>query len=247
MQNSKIEWTDATWNPVTGCTKIGSGCDNCYAERIAERFRGQAAFPKGFELQLRPERLNEPGKWRKPRMVFVNSMSDLFHRDINVHYLDRVFRIMETHDQHIYQVLTKRSSRMRDYVAMRYGVGHWGPPHIWLGVSVEDGSKLSRVEHLRQTTVCPERGVRFVSFEPLIGGVHGPNLDGISWAIAGGESGPKRVARPFCTHWLVDLWRECQRQDVRWFFKQWGAHGRPTSSGVDGLTLEMLESRSFPI
>ncbi len=147
-----IEWTNATWNPVTGCTKISAGCDNCYAERFAERFRGVQGHPfeVGFDLSLRPERLDHPFKWRQPRMIFVNSMSDLFHKGVPLDFVDRVFETMERANWHVYQVLTKRSSRMRAYVNERYRQ-RGSSSHIWLGTSVEDGSKLSRVQHLRDT------------------------------------------------------------------------------------------------
>ena len=150
-QKSEIEWTDATWNPVTGCTKIGPGCDNCYAERFAERWRGIEGHPyeQGFDLRLWPARLGQPARWKKPRMIFVNSMSDLFHKDIPKSHIDAVFDAMETADWHVYQVLTKRSSLMRNYVKRRYDGGRV-PSHIWLGVSVEDSAHKSRIEHLRQ-------------------------------------------------------------------------------------------------
>src|SRR5687768_5483938 len=146
---SAIEWTDATWNPVTGCTKISAGCDNCYAERFSERFRGvkDHPFENGFDLTLRPERLEQPLQWRTPRMIFVNSMSDLFHKEVPKEFIERVFDTMEACKHHTFQLLTKRSSLMRDFLRSRYA-GASGPAHIWCGVSVEDGSKLSRVRHL---------------------------------------------------------------------------------------------------
>ena len=152
--NTAIEWTNATWNPVTGCTKISAGCDNCYAQRFAERFRGVQGHPfsNGFDLTLRPERLEQPLRWSRPRMIFVNSMSDLFHKGVPRNFVDRVFATMERANWHIFQVLTKRSSLMRDYVVARYGVGG-APAHVWIGASVEDGTKLSRVRHLQQTPV----------------------------------------------------------------------------------------------
>ena len=163
---SAIEWTDATWNPVTGCTKVSRGCDNCYAERLAERFRGVPGhtFTTGFDLTLRPERLGQPLTWRRPRMIFVNSMSDLFHKRVPCWFIDRVFETMERANWHIFQLLTKRSSLMRDYLIERYG-GQRGPAHIWCGVSVEDARAKSRVAHLRAAPA----GVRFLSIEPLIG------------------------------------------------------------------------------
>ena len=164
--STAIEWTDATWNPVTGCTKISAGCDHCYAERFAERFRGvkDHPFERGFDLTLRPKRLSQPMAWRRPRMIFVNSMSDLFHKAVPRAFVDAVFETMESADWHVFQVLTKRSSRMRAYVNARYA-DRPAPAHIWMGVSVEDGTKLSRVRHLGDTAAR----VRFLSLEPLIG------------------------------------------------------------------------------
>ncbi len=234
---SAIEWTDATWNPVTGCTKISAGCDNCYADRFANRFRGVAGHPyeRGFDLTLRPERLEQPIGWRGPRMIFVNSMSDLFHKDIPRDFVDRVFDTMEAAHWHIFQVLTKRSSRMRSYVNARFS-DRPAPPHLWLGVSVEDGSKLSRVRHLQET--CAR--VRFLSIEPLIGPVGRIDLDGIHWVIAGGESGPK--ARPMQIAWARDIRDQCFESGVALFFKQWGGL-RPKSGGRE---LDGREWSQFP-
>jgi protein gp37 len=225
-----IEWTDATWNPVTGCTKISAGCDHCYAERFSERFRGVHGHPfeHGFDLQLRPERLQQPLHWREPRMIFVNSMSDLFHKQVPFDYVDRVFETMEQADWHQFQVLTKRSSRLRDYVNVRYPEDS-APRHIWLGVSVEDGTKKSRVRHLRQANA----GIRFLSIEPLIGPMGKIELDGIHWVIVGGESGPQ--ARPMQPEWAREVRDQCKKAKVPFFFKQWGGL-RPKSGGreLDG-------------
>lgn len=212
---SGIEWTDATWNPVTGCTEISAGCDHCYAKRFAERFRGVAGHPfeQGFDLRLRPERLQQPLSWRRPRMIFVNSMSDLFHKDIDFEYIEKVFDIMELADWHIFQVLTKRSSLMRTFVNTRYPEGS-APPHIWLGVTVEDRQSLTRLRHLQQA----HAGVRFVSFEPLLEDLGTLNLDGIHWAIVGGESGPG--ARPMEAAWVRSLRDQCRLYNTRFFFKQ---------------------------
>ena len=194
---SAIEWTDATWNPVTGCTKISRGCDNCYAERFAERWRGVSGHPyeQGFDLRLWPSRLDQPSRWTKPRMIFVNSMSDLFHKRINHRFIDLVFETMETVDWHFYQILTKRSSLMRDYLQSRYKDCS-APDHIWCGVSVENQSAKSRIQHLRMSPV----GVRFLSIEPLLGPINDIDLEGISWVIVGGESGPH--ARPMRPEWV---------------------------------------------
>lgn len=227
---SAIEWTNATWNPVTGCTKISAGCDHCYAERFSERFRDVPNHPfrTGFDLTLRPERLEQPLQWRRPRMIFVNSMSDLFHKLVPFEFVDRVFDTMQLANWHTFQVLTKRSSRMRDYVRGRFG-DSGAPAHIWLGVSVEDGTKLSRVRHLQQTPVP----IRFLSVEPLIGAVGKLPLDGIGWVIVGGESGPG--ARPMDPQWVRDARDQCVAQKVPFFFKQWGGL-RPKSGGrsLDG-------------
>lgn len=227
-----IEWTNATWNPVTGCTKISPGCDNCYAERLSERFRGVPGHPfeTGFDLRLRAERLRQPLRWRKPMMIFVNSMSDLFHKDIPKEFVSGVFDTMEAADWHQFQVLTKRSSRMRDFVNARYRHSP-PPPHIWLGVSIEDGRRRARVDHLRQTKAA----VRFLSVEPLIGPVGQIDLAGIHWVIVGGESGP--LARRIEKDWVVEIRNQCARQCVAFFFKQWG--GRTPKAGgrlLDGRT-----------
>lgn len=229
-QKSEIEWTDATWNPVTGCIKVGPGCDNCYAERFAERWRGIAGHPyeQGFDLRLWPERLKQPALWKKPRMIFVNSMSDLFQKEIPVEFVDQVFDAMEAADWHVYQVLTKRSSLMEKYIRRRYSGGK-APTHIWLGVSVEDAAHAGRIEHLRRVNT----DARFISFEPLLASVGDVDLSGIAWAIVGGESGPK--ARPMEEEWVREIKELCERDVVAFFFKQWGGP-RPKSGGrlLDG-------------
>lgn len=220
-----IEWTDATWNPVTGCTKVTPGCDHCYAERFSERFRGVPGHPfeTGFDLTLRPERVTQPLRWRQPRCIFVNSMSDLFHKAIPRAFLDAVFDTMEQAHWHTFQVLTKRSSLMSRYLRGRYGEG-LAPPHIWLGVSVEDARNAVRLKHLRAARAA----TKFVSFEPLLGPVGQVDLTGIDWAIVGGESGPK--ARPMAEAWAVEIRDRCQADGVAFFFKQWGGV-RPKSGG----------------
>ncbi len=236
-QKSEIEWTDATWNPVTGCTKVGPGCDNCYAERFAERWRGIEGHPyeQGFDLKLWPSRLGQPAAWKKPRMIFVNSMSDLFHKGIDRNYIDKVFDTMEDADWHVYQVLTKRSSLMRNYVKNRYD-GAQVPSHIWLGVSVEDSAHKSRIDHLRDIN----SNALFISFEPLIGAIGEVDLCGIAWAIVGGESGPR--SRPMEEIWATELRIACERDEVAFFFKQWGG-ARPKSGG---RLLEGVEWNGFP-
>ena len=229
-QASEIEWTDATWNPVTGCTKIGPGCDNCYAQRFAERWRGIEGHPyeQGFDLRLWPSRLHQPSQWKKPRMIFVNSMSDLFHKRVDRQFIDKVFDAMETANWHVYQVLTKRSSLMRRYVRERYH-GEEVPKHIWIGTSVENAAHKGRIDHLRQIN----SEARFISFEPLLGSIGPVDLSGIAWAIVGGESGPK--ARRMAPSWAIELRDRCVTAGVAFFFKQWGG-ARPKSGGrlLDG-------------
>lgn len=231
-QKSAIEWTNLTWNPVTGCTKISAGCDHCYAERFSERFRGVPGHPfeKGFDLVLRPDRVDQPLKTKKPKMIFVNSMSDLFHKEIPKAFVDQVFDTMDHAHWHTFQVLTKRSSRMRDYVERRYGEME-APPHIWLGTSVEDGSKASRIRHIQDMPAS----IKFLSVEPLIGPLGEVDLSGIDWVIAGGESGPG--CRPMKREWVVEVRDQCVAAKVPFFFKQWGGI-RPKSGGreLDGMT-----------
>ncbi len=236
-RKSTIEWTNSTWNPVTGCTKVSAGCDHCYAERFSERFRGVKGHPfeSGFDLKLRPERLEQPAHWRRPQLIFVNSMSDLFHKNIPTDYINRVFDTMERADWHIYQVLTKRSSLMRRFVQGRYGEGK-APPHIWLGVSIENDAALTRLRHLKQTNAS----VRFVSFEPLLGHPGEVDLEGVHWVIAGGESGPG--ARPMQAKWVRALRNQCRKQGVAFFFKQWG--GRTPKAG--GNTLDGRQWLEYP-
>lgn len=227
---SQIEWTDATWNPVTGCTKISPGCDRCYAERFAERFRGVADHPfePGFDLTLRPARLRQPLAWTRSRMIFVNSMSDLFHKEVPSSFIDKVFDTMEEAHWHKFQVLTKRSSLMRDYLRRRYS-SRVPPQHIWLGVSVEDRQRVSRIRHLQQAPA----GIRFLSIEPLVAPVGEINLAGIAWVILGGESGPG--ARPLELEWARQVRDQCVAATVPFFFKQWGGL-RPKQNGreLDG-------------
>jgi protein gp37 len=223
--STQIEWTDATWNPVTGCSKVTRGCDLCYAERFSERFRGVPGHPfeNGFDLTLRPERLTQPLQWRQPRRVFVNSMSDLFHKEVPKHFIDSVFDTMEIAGWHTIQVLTKRSSLMVRYLRDRYEDGA-APPHIWLGVSIEDARNVVRLKHLH----VARASVKFVSFEPLLGPVGIVDLTGINWAIVGGESGPR--ARPMAEEWAIEIRDQCRAAKVAFFFKQWGGV-RPKSGG----------------
>ena len=216
--NSKIEWTDATWNPVRGCTKISPGCTHCYAETFAERFRGVKGHPyeRGFDLRLVPEKLTEPLSWRSPKLVFVNSMSDLFQPGVPDAYSKAVSNVMVKADWHTYQVLTKRSERLSDLLngRLRFAAEQ---KHIWWGVSVEDRKYgLPRIEHLRNSPAA----VRFLSVEPLLEDLGEINLAGMNWVIVGGESGPG--ARPLRKEWVLSLREQCQAARVPFFFKQWG-------------------------
>lgn len=224
-QATQIEWTDATWNPVTGCTKITAGCDNCYAERFSERFRGVPGHPfeNGFDLTTRPHRLQQPLMWKQPRRIFVNSMSDLFHKEVPRPFIDAVFDTMEAAHWHTFQVLTKRSSLLTRYLAKRYGDGK-APAHIWLGVSVEDAQNTVRLNHLRAARAT----VKFVSFEPLLASVGKVDLKGFDWVIVGGESGPR--ARPMEEAWAIEIRDQCKADKVAFFFKQWGGV-RPKTGG----------------
>jgi len=230
---TEIEWVKnpdgtkgETWNPVTGCTKISPACRHCYAERIAYRFAGMNGFPDRphhFDVTFHPERLDQPLHWRKPRSVFVNSMSDLFHQDIPIEFILKVFDVMRSVPHHTFQVLTKRSERLlqlNDQLS-------W-PENVWMGVSVETPAYLYRVDHLRQTHAA----IRFLSLEPLLAPLPGLDLERTHWVIVGGESGPG--ARPMKKAWVADIRDQCQRQRVPFFFKQWGG----VYKGRSGRTLE---------
>ncbi len=213
MTKTKIEWTESSWNPVTGCTKISEGCRNCYAEKMARRLRlmGQKNYVTGFELALHEDMLDVPLRMKKPQMIFVNSMSDLFHADIPLDFIRKVFKTMERAHWHQFQVLTKRSDRLLELSA-----GLTWPVNVWMGVSVENDQHVSRIDALRKTGAF----IKFISFEPLIGPVHGVDLSGIDWVIAGGESGPG--ARRLLEEWPLALRDQCLEADVPFFFKQWG-------------------------
>ena len=234
---SKIEWTDATWNPVRGCTKISPGCKHCYAEVFAERFRGVPGHPyeRGFDLRLVPEKLEEPLKWKSSRLVFVNSMSDLFHEGVPDDYIVKVAEVMSTASWHTFQVLTKRSDRMRDLInsKLKFAAHH---AHIWWGVSVENQKHgLPRVEHLRASDVA----VRFLSIEPLLEELGLVNLSGIHWVIVGGESG--HGARPMRKEWVISVRKQCREARVPFFFKQWGGvHKSKTGRELDGRTYDQM-------
>lgn len=239
--NSKIEWTDATWNPVRGCSKVSPGCTNCYAETFAERFRGVPGHPfvQGFDLRLVPEKLAEPLRWRTPKMIFVNSMSDLFHDQVPDEYIVNVARVMRLANWHIYQVLTKRSERMLDLLQGKLQFAA-SQRNIWWGVSIENRKHgLPRLEHLREAPVQ----VRFLSVEPLLEDLGGFSLKGISWVIVGGESGPG--ARPMAKEWVLSIRDLCRRSQVPFFFKQWGGVRKSeTGRNLNGKTYSEFPDRS---
>jgi len=216
---TKIEWTEQTWNPTTGCTKISPGCKHCYAETMANRLKamGVNGYENGFKLSIMQERLNEPAKRQKPTMYFVNSMSDLFHNDVSFDFIDKVFDVIRNTPQHTYQILTKRVGRMHKYFLPEYRVI---PDNVWLGVSVENRKfGLSRINELRKI----EASIRFLSVEPLLENIGEIDLSGIHWVIVGGESGPR--ARPMKEAWVQSIKYQCEKQKVAFFFKQWGGWG----------------------
>ena len=235
---SKIEWTDATWNPVRGCTKISPGCKHCYAERFSERFRGVKGHPfeQGFDLRLVPHKLGEPLRWSEPRMIFVNSMSDLFQDGVPLPYISKVAATMQLARWHTYQVLTKRSERMRELLSgpLREAASD---DHIWWGVSVEDRKYgLPRIADLQATPAS----IRFLSIEPLLEDLGTVPLDGISWVIVGGESGPG--ARPMEEAWVLSIREQCKAANVPFFFKQWGGVRKKAA----GRTLRGRTYDGFP-
>jgi protein gp37 len=234
MAQSSIEWTEMTWNPVTGCDKISAGCKYCYAEAFSRRLKamGVDKYANGFNLTLHPMALDEPYKWKKPRIVFVNSMSDLFHEDVPVDYIQRTFQVMKDNPQHVFQVLTKRSD-----IVLYYDKEGWiqWPHNVWMGVSVENEEVLHRVDHLRKTNAR----VKFLSCEPLLGSLSGLELKGIDWVIVGGESG--RKARQMNPRWVHEIRDNCQRNDVPFFFKQWGGINKKKAGRMlDGRTWDSM-------
>ena len=231
-QSSPIEWTEATWNPVTGCTKVSPGCKHCYAERMAGRLRamGLRSYRNGFALTLQPQALEAPLRWRRPRAIFVNSMSDLLHQGVPTAYIEAVFDVMRRAHWHRFQVLTKRSERL-----VRLGRRLDWPANVWMGVSVESERYRFRIDHLRETSAR----VRFLSLEPLLGPLPDLDLAGIGWAIVGGESGPG--ARPMQRAWVTDVRDQCRRAGVPFFFKQWGGvHKKRAGRLLDGVTWDEL-------
>ena len=229
---TKIEWTDSSWNPVTGCTKISPGCENCYAERMARRLKamGQPNYANGFTLTTHEHVIETPLKWTKPQMVFVCSMSDLFHKSVPFEFIEKVFDVMRRATHHRFQVLTKRSKRM-----MNLSKDLPWPDNIWLGVSVENDDYLHRIDHLRNT----DAAVKFISLEPLIGPVHKLDLRGIDWAIVGGESGPG--ARPMDKSWVMAIRNRCTLDDIPFFFKQWGGvNKKKTGRLLEGVVWDEM-------
>ena len=212
-----IEWTESTWNPVTGCTRISLGCLNCYAQRMAERLQAmrQERYKNGFKLALHPEALEEPYHWKKPRIIFVNSMGDLFHEKIPFEFIRDVFEVMKDNKHHTFQILTKRSERLREMAPKLY----WSE-NIWMGVTIESNGYVRRADDLRKVNAA----VRFLSLEPLLGSLPDLELDGIDWVIVGGESGPG--ARPMKEKWVLDIKQKCEKENIPFFFKQWGGINR---------------------
>jgi protein gp37 len=226
---SKIEWTESTWNPITGCTKISQGCKNCYAERMAHRLKamGNPSYKKGFELTLQEHLLERPLRWKKPQMVFVNSMSDLFHQDVPLEFIHKIFNVMENAHWHTFQILTKRSSRLLELNSEI----DW-PENIWMGVSVESADYKYRIDNLRKTNAY----IKFLSLEPLLSSLGNLNLTNIDWVIVGGESGPR--SRPIAKEWVLEIKDQCQKNNTPFFFKQWGGVNKKKNG-------RLLENRTW--
>lgn len=225
MAQSSIEWTELTWNPVTGCTKVSQGCKFCYAEVMARRLQamGVEKYKDGFEVRTHPETLDEPYKWKKSRVVFVNSMSDLFHPEVPIEFIQEVFRVMNENPRHVFQVLTKRTELLLEYD--RDGLLNW-TENIWMGTSVED----ERVKHRIETLAKTKADTKFLSCEPLIGPLPEMNLAGIDWVIVGGESGHN--PRPMKPEWVIDIKEQCEAANVPFFFKQWGGRNKKKEGRV---------------
>lgn len=236
MAQSSIEWTEMTWNPVTGCDKISAGCKFCYAEVMAKRLKamGVEKYQNEFKLTIHEEELKLPYSWKKSKVVFVNSMSDLFHKDVPVEFIQQVFRVMKENPQHVFQVLTKRADVMLYYD--KEGWLDWSH-NIWMGVSVENEKVMNRIDLLRQSNAR----TKFLSCEPLIGPLPNLKLNGIDWVIVGGESG--RNPRPMHKEWVLDIKQQCEKTDVAFFFKQWGGTNKKKAGNLlDGKKyLEMPE------
>lgn len=230
--NSNIEWTEATWNPLTGCSKVSPGCKNCYAERLAVRLQamGQPNYVNGFELTMHERALELPLRWKRPQTIFVNSMSDLFQEDVPIEFIQKVFDVMKRASWHRFQILTKRSKRLLELSSQLA----WAP-NIWMGVSVENEDYIFRIDHLRKT----EAKIKFLSIEPLLGALHKLDLKKIDWVIVGGESGPR--ARPMLESWVHDIHKQCQNTGVPFFFKQWGGRNKKkTGRTLGGQTWDEM-------
>jgi len=241
MASTKIEWTESTWNPVTGCTKISAGCANCYAERMAKRLQlmGHESYANGFKVTMHRHLLELPLRWKKPQMIFVNSMSDLFHEKVSVPFIEDIFQVMAKADWHIFQVLTKRSKRLAQLAPKL----EW-PENVWMGVSVENADYRDRIDDLRKVPAA----VRFLSLEPLLAPVSDLDLQGIHWVIVGGESGPG--ARPMAKSWVRDIRGQCSRNNVPFFFKQWGGvnkkkAGRTLDGRIHNETPHLIDPPLF--
>lgn len=235
MAQSKIEWTESTWNPLTGCTKISPGCKHCYAERMAKRLHamGQPNYANGFKLTMHPQALEKPLEWKTPQVIFVNSMSDLFHKDVPLEFVQSVFDVMKRAHWHQFQVLTKRSERLLELSPQL----EW-TDNIWMGVSVENADYTFRIDHLRKTGAK----IKFLSVEPLLGPIRKLNLKGINWVIVGGESGPG--ARPLEREWVVDIKNQCVKAKVPFFFKQWGGVQKKKAGRLlDGRTWDQMPKK----
>lgn len=236
---SSIEWTESTWNPVTGCSKISPGCQHCYAERFAKRLQamGQSNYRNGFKLTLHEHVLEQPLSWKKPQMIFVNSMSDLFHRDVPLEFIEKIFETMRKAHWHTFQLLTKRSPRLLEVNKHL----SW-PDNVWMGVSIENMAFTSRTDHLRRTGAK----IKFLSLEPLLGPLPNLNLTGIDWVIVGGESGPK--ARPMEIEWILEIKNQCQKANVPFFFKQWGGKNKKKNGRLlEGRTWDELPHTNHPM
>ena len=236
MARTKIEWTESTWNPLTGCTKISTGCKNCYAEVMTRRLQamGQGKYLNGFNLTLHPETLNEPYTWKKPRVIFVNSMSDLFHKDVPIEFIKEVFHVMKENPHHAFQILTKRADLLRYYDSE--GWLEW-THNIWMGVTVEDKTVTKRIDLLRQTGAK----IKFLSCEPLLTALPRLNFKGIDWVIVGGESG--RTPRPIKEEWILDIKDQCRKANVAFYFKQWGGINKKKN----GKTLKGKQYTEMPV
>ncbi len=239
MAQSSIEWTQMTWNPTTGCNKVSAGCKYCYAEILSKRLQamGQKKYRNGFKLTLHPATLKIPYTWKKPKIVFVNSMSDLFHEDTPLKYIKQVFKVMKDNPIHTFQILTKRADVLAEYSSIL----DW-TPNIWMGVSVEDERVISRIDYLRNTGAF----IKFLSLEPLIGPLPDLNLYNIDWVIVGGESGAK--ARPMKKNWVLDIRNECKKANLPFFFKQWGGVNKKKAGRVlNGRTYDEMPDVNIEI